>query len=105
MRASKVDEIVASDDSPFVAVVDIDCNVSIWNLSTGGKISEFRSFWDIGGQRLAISKDGSRCAVGAWNRYGITMHDTTQGRILWQRKELKKVQSMKFSRYLSALFA
>ena len=105
MRASKVDEIVASDDSPFVAVVDIDCNVSIWNLSTGRKISEFRSFWDIGGQRLAISKDGCRCAVGAWNRYGITMHDTTQGRILWQRKELKKVQSMKFSRYLSALFA
>ncbi len=105
MRASKVDEIVASDESSFVAVVDIDCNVYIWDLSTGRKISEFRSFWDIGGRRLAISKDGSRCAVGAWNRYGITMHDTTQGRILWQIKELKRVQSLEFSRYLSALFA
>jgi outer membrane protein assembly factor BamB len=97
--------MVASEGDATLAVIDIQGRVYLWDLKTETKISEFQSFWDMGGRRLAISKDGVLCAVGAYNRYGITVHEASNGNVLWQKKSLKKIQRLQFSQHRDALLA
>jgi hypothetical protein len=81
-------------------VVDIstrfESRIYVWDFVTGTKLSEFDSCLQLNGRRLAISPDGKLCAVGAYHRHGIVMHDTTDGSVLWQRKDLRKVQEIDF---------
>jgi len=98
-----VREIAAGYDSPIIAAVGVGDRVSVWDLSSSKKVSEFESSWDIGGQRLAVSDDGKLCAVGAYQRYGVTVFDALKGALLWRRKDLRKVQNLKFSRHRKAV--
>jgi WD40 repeat protein len=98
-------EIAAGYEGPIIAAVGIDDKVSVWDLDSSKKLSEFESSWDIGGRRLAISDDGKLCAVGAYQRYGVTVFDALKGATLWRRRDLRKVQSLKFSRHRAAVLA
>lgn len=77
----------------------------MWDARSGKRLSNFHANWDIGGRRLAISEDGKFCAVGAYQRHGITLHDSIGGKELWNRKDLRKVQHLKFSIRRNAVLA
>lgn len=79
--------------------------IVIWDFAARKKIIEFKSCLQFGGERLAISNDGTLCAVGAYHRHGIVMHRVEDGSVLWQRKDLKKVQHLKFNPDGSLLLA
>ncbi len=94
MRDSAIRHIAASRCGNFVAVAEFESTVSIWNLATQTKQSEFKTVLDFGGTRLAIDEEGKRCVAGAYLVHGIACYDTETGEVLWHRKDLKKVQEI-----------
>jgi hypothetical protein len=71
--------------------------VQIWELESQTRIAEFETTLDFGGTRLAISRDGKHCAVGAYHIHGVALYNTNDGTELWRRKDLKKVQKIRAS--------
>ncbi|MCA9060536.1 MAG: hypothetical protein KDA85_18625 [Planctomycetaceae bacterium] len=61
------------------------------------RIGEFETTLDGGGQRLAVSHDGRRFAVGAWEDHGIALYDAENGIEIWRRKDLNQVQVVRIS--------
>ncbi len=51
---------------------------------------------NFGGRRLALCTTSDRMVVvaGAWERHGICGYDASTGERLWQRRDLKRVQSL-----------
>lgn len=88
----RVRHIATSWDGSRVAVAAFERRVAVWDIETEQKISEFDAGLDFGGRRLAITADGRRVVAGAYIRHGISCHDASSGALLWQRKDLKKVQ-------------
>ncbi len=98
--------IATSHNGMRLATAEFEHMVQIRDLQSREKIGEFRSILDYGGDRLAISEDGSYCATGAYNRHGIATYNAENGNLIWQRKDLKKVQRLKYARYPeNSLFA
>lgn len=79
--------------------------VYVWDIESGKLINQLQTHLDFGGHRLSISEDGSLCAAGAYNVHGIAVYDTYNGSLLWQRKDLKKVQWLQFSPVEQTLLA
>lgn len=73
-----------------------DRSVQVWSVERQEPESEFKTVLDFGGQRLALCTTSDRMVVvaGAWERQGICGYDASTGNRLWQRKDLKQVQSV-----------
>ncbi len=76
----------------IVAAAEFEHAVSLWNVATGEKVSEFETVMDYGGRRLALSQSKSACLAAAYHIYGLACYNTPAGDLRWERKELKKVQ-------------
>jgi hypothetical protein len=106
MSDRRIPEIAVSYSGSITAIGHSDGSVTTWNLSTNSEVCHFESHFETGGRRLAISNDGAMCAVGAYDGYGISMHDTVDGKMIWQRKDLQKVQTLTFgNQHSGALIA
>jgi WD40 repeat protein len=81
----------------IVAAAEFKKVIHIWNAQSATKLITLQTNLDFGGRRLAISPDGNFCAVGAYNRYGISLYSVNNGSLLWNRKDLKKVQWLDFN--------
>jgi WD40 repeat protein len=79
-------------NSNVIAVAEFEKTVQIVDVLNQVVISEFETILDYGGRRLAISEDSQSCICGSWARYGICCYDINTGSLIWQRKDLKKVQ-------------
>ncbi len=97
--------IATSYDGPVIAAAEFEHRLHIFDLETGQKVATFDSIMDFGGRRLAISPDGQQCAAGAYHAHGLAMYDAGSGELLWQRKDLKKVQQLQFSKQDPVLLA
>jgi outer membrane protein assembly factor BamB len=84
--------IATSFNSQTIALAEFKNRVQIFDIKTQKVISEFDTILDFGGQRLAISEDGQICICGCWERHGVCAYATKTGKLIWQRKDLKKVQ-------------
>lgn len=71
--------------------------MAVWDVASGERVSEFDTVLDCGGRRLAITSDGTRVIAGAYHRYGIACYCASTGALLWQRKDIKKVQMISIS--------
>lgn len=88
-------QIATSFTGSRIALSKFETTVLIFDLLQKQVLTGFDTILDFGGQRLAISEDGQICICGAWERYGICAYDTTSGKLLWQRKDLKKPQYLR----------
>jgi len=57
---------------------------------------------DFGGRRLALTPDGTVCIVGAWGQRGrgprgLAAYSVPDGRLLWNRKEIRHIQYVRLS--------
>lgn len=95
----RVRDIATSYSGSIIVTVETDNIVHVWDLNSSSKLCQFESVFETGGQRLAVSENGKICAAGAYHRNGIAMYDTHTGNMIWERRDLKKVQRLKFSRY------
>ena len=84
--------IATSFNGQTIALAEFKKRVQIFDINSLEVISEFDTILDFGGRRLAISEDGKICICGCWERHGICAYETKTGKIVWQRKDLKKVQ-------------
>lgn len=84
-----------SDD--LFATAESEKKVSVWSLKHQRKISEFNTGLDDGGRRLSlIDGECPLLIVGAYHRHGLCAY-TLDGTLLWQRKDLKRVQQVESS--------
>ncbi len=90
--------LAASYEGTILATAEFESMVHVWDLESLTKVSEFKTTLDFGGHRLAISPDGKTVAAGAWARHGIAAYRSDNGRELWRRKDLKRVQYLNFDR-------
>jgi WD40 repeat protein len=88
---------IAASYINLVATGSLDQTVAVWDLSSAEKLIEFKTILDIGGQRLAIDPSGKYIVAGAYRIYGVAGYSVTDGSIVWQRKDLKKIQSLRVS--------
>lgn len=89
-------QLAASFNGNLLAAAEFETKVHLWDLITETKISELTTILDFGGQRLSISPDSQFLAVASYNRSSLTLHNTNTGRLLWIRKDLKKIQIVNF---------
>jgi outer membrane protein assembly factor BamB len=92
MKASAIRHLATSRSGEIFAAAEFESVVSIWNLETETKQTEFQTVLDFGGDRLAIDKEGKRCVTAAYHVHGIACYSAQTGEVLWQRKDLKKAQ-------------
>lgn len=101
-----VRHLAASYNGERIAVAEFERHVAIWDLKKGEKICDFETILDFGGTRLAISEDGTICAAGAYQKYGVAGYRASNGELLWERRDLTKVQFLRFSTHREhSLFA
>jgi len=81
------------EESDLFATARFKHTVSVWSFAQRRKVAQFDTVLDFGGTRLAIIP-GKKPAViaGAYNVHGVCAYSALDGRLLWQRKDLKKVQ-------------
>ncbi len=87
--------IATSFDGSVIAVAEFERHVQIWDVHSQHRIAAFGTTLDFGGTRLAISRDGRSCVVGAYHVHGIALYDASRGGELWRRKDLKRVQKIR----------
>jgi hypothetical protein len=68
----EIRHIAAARDVPIVAVDAWKYEVEVWNAKSPTKISSFPTQLEPGGERLAISHDGTRVAAAAFEKHGLT---------------------------------
>lgn len=93
---------ISGDDAIATATLEIkmdgtpDGSVQVWSIPEQAPRAAFDTILDFGGRRLALCGGSDRQVVvaGAWERHGICGYDARTGERLWQRKDLKKVQSL-----------
>jgi len=69
----------------------------VWDLRDRQRVGAFKTTFDYGGQRLALSDAVDLLFTAAYHRFGLTAHSTTSGEIRWHRPDLKKVQMLTLS--------
>ena len=98
MRKSAIRHLAITDEPAIVAAAFFESKVQIWSWKTSQQIGEFETILDFGGRRLALSPDGRICITGSYSR-GLAAYSIPDGRLLWHRRDLRKLQLI----YLNAL--
>jgi hypothetical protein len=89
-------DIPKSNQDLFVTA-EFEKRVSLWSLEKMEKISDINTTLDFGGNRLVLIPTYKEPIVitGAYARYGVSAYNLN-GNKLWERKDLKKPQYIKF---------
>jgi hypothetical protein len=97
--------IAVACDGDHVALGAFEEAVVVWSLVQHRLLSKMKTVLDFGGQRLAVCLNPDPVVVaGAWERHGICGY-SLDGTLLWQRKDLKKVQALVSARRGAAVAA
>lgn len=106
MISSKpIRHIATTFNGQLFATAEFERLVSIWRIDNGEQQISFQTILDFGGRRLAISPDSQLSAAGAYHIHGISVYRTLDGSLVWSRRDLKKVQWLKFDPIQEILFA
>jgi hypothetical protein len=93
MRDSAIRHITVSEKRPILAAGLFESTVQVWSWETREQLGQFETILDFGGERLILSGDAETCVAGSWKR-GIAAYSVPDGKMLWHRKELSRVQRM-----------
>jgi hypothetical protein len=75
---------------------EFERSVTVWSLAERRVVSQFSSGLDFGGRRLAIISDHQpMVVVGAYHRYGVSTYYASNSQRIWERRDLKRVQSVR----------
>ena len=91
MRRSAIRHLAISGESAIVVAAFFQTKTQIWSWATKQQLSEFETILDFGGRRLALTPDGSVCIAGSFH-HGLAAYSVPEGRLLWHRKDIRKVQ-------------
>jgi hypothetical protein len=85
---------IAAGGIDVFATAEFEHNVQVWSLAKRCQLAKFSTCLSFGGRRLAIvGGESPRVVAAAYEREGVALYDLT-GRLVWQRKDLKKAQHL-----------
>ncbi len=90
-------EIAASVTAPDrFLTVEGSGQVSLWSAASLNPLASFSTTWSFGGKRLVLGGDASEpvAVTAAWERHGVCAYDAMTGALIWQRKDVKRVQHL-----------
>ena len=70
--------------------------VSLFDENRKILLQDIKSSYEIGGTRGAVSNDGKLFATAAYSHKGIDLRNIN-GNLIWNNKEIKKIQGLAFS--------
>jgi hypothetical protein len=83
------------ESADLFATAEFDGRVTAWSVGAQKPIAAFDTVSDFGGKRLAIlDGDPPMVVAAAWARHGVCAYDATSGSVLWQRRDLRQVQTL-----------
>ena len=95
MTENAIRHIAVSREGDLFATGAFERIVTVWSYPERRKIAELETHMDFGGRRLAIvGGTRPRLLAGAYHRYGIACYDPLAGSRLWERRDLKRVQTV-----------
>lgn len=100
MNLTAIHQFASSHSGSILLAGESENTVHVWDLSTLKKVHSFKSIFDAGsrGSRFTISHDGTQCVAGAYGgTQGIAAYCPANGSLIWQRKELKRVQWLRIA--------
>lgn len=97
--------VAPSLNGQIFATAEYEQVVSIWGIEDGRLLGVFRTQLEYGGRRLALSPDGTLCAAGAYDVYGVSVYRIPDGALLWTRPELTRLQWLEFDPRQSTVIA
>ena len=93
--ASAIRDLAPSFDGDLFLAALFERTVYLWNMETGNCLSEFPTVMDSGGERLVLSQKHSVVLAAAYERHGLACYGLPEGRLRWQRRDLKKIQAIR----------
>jgi hypothetical protein len=93
----RISHLATSPHGSKLAAAEFEHTVHIWDINSRKRLAVFDTVLDFGGNRLAITGDGRYCVAGAYHVAGVAAYSTATGKVVWQRKDLKKVQQIRVS--------
>ncbi len=89
-KHEKIRAISATVNGDRFAVAEWETNVQIWDLNNG-LVSKLSTDLVSGmTNAISISEDGKQLAVAGYDNKTITLFDIESGKILWQRKDIRR---------------
>jgi hypothetical protein len=83
------------ESADLFATAEFDGRVTVWSVAAQKPIATFDTVCEFGGKRLAVvDGDPPIVVAGAWARHGVCAYEATSGRMLWQRRDLRQVQTL-----------
>lgn len=93
----EIRHIATAREVPIVAIGAWKIEVEVWNAESATKVSSILTQLEPGGQRLAISHDGTRVAAAAFEQLGLSVFYGESGQLAWTRSDLKHIQNLTWS--------
>lgn len=78
------------------AVAATNSCVEVWDLGRARRISTFRTCYDDGGSRVAMSPTASEVLVGSYEARTIALHHADNGLQLWSRTHARHIHTVGF---------
>ena len=89
--------LATASDSDTIACAEFEKTVHLWGLQPLHLKASLATVLQFGGERLALSPDGSYCFAAAYHEMGVACYDSNSGNLHWQRKDIKRVQAIQHS--------
>ena len=84
---------LASSKSPDVVLAaEFKDIVHVWDLNSQKCIATLAADFDFGGKRIALSNDAQTIYCAAYQRNGVSAYSLADGKLIWNRRDLKKCQ-------------
>jgi WD40 repeat protein len=96
-RSTSVRHLSSTFDGSQIAAADYDGTVSVWDLVSRKRISEFDTPLDFGRRRLAIHPRRDVCAIASYLYHGVACYNAATAEIVWARDKLKQPQFICYS--------
>jgi hypothetical protein len=92
-----ISEIAISSENSLIALSNSEGKIYVWDIKNNKEICQFNSTFGFGGKRLAITSDGKYVTTGSYGRKGLALYNSIDGSIVWKRKDLSKIQTVKIT--------
>jgi WD40 repeat protein len=96
-KYSAIRHLASTAEGKRIAAGEFEVVVSVWDLKTRRKISEFETPLDYGGSRLAINPRGAICAIASWRYRGVALYDAATAEVIGIRERVGRPQRVKYS--------
>ena len=93
----EIRHVVASSSSRRVVLAAFEHHVEVWDLPDRHLVGSFRTVFDFGGSRIALSDELDVLVAAAYTRHGLIVYRPESGERLWERRDLTKVQGLTLS--------